>query len=704
MESLKDIGIKYVYSSEETEILKEFYIPVLSVAKNYYRITGYFSSNSLAVAAKGMGKLIENHGRMKLITGMFVKKGDILVAEEVIENPDKIIKEMEEVIKDFNNIEDVFVKESIRAFAWMLAKDLLEIKIAIPMKSYTDEFEAIFHPKIGIIEDNYGNKISFSGSINETGVGWLGNIEEFKVFRSWEDIEQEYFKSDEIKFSKLWNNLSDKVEVIPLHRAIKEKLIKLAPKDKSELNFSVLSGNVIPDNLKQKVVKKLDLRPYQERAIENYEKNNYSGILNMATGTGKTYIGLQAILNFFNLDKRGIVVVVSPTNEICNQWKEKIEDYIAPDKIILNKDSNWIKNTKNSLHDYVKNRLQKIVFITTYDSLDNLVRVILEYGLSKLLLISDEVHSFGAKEKRKILENHSFDNVCVYRLGLSATPARYYEKETEILKDFFRGVVFTYNIGDAIKDKVLCPYYYFVEVVEMTDDEFKKYLKLTRKLGRYSHIRTTDEENDPLSAIANQRANIAKSASNKFYAVEKVLKDLKEKREIGHTFIFCIDFNQLNRIKTILERLNISYSQITGREKSKDRSRILKSFASGDIEVILSMVVLNEGIDIPSARNAIMLSSSANLREYVQRRGRVLRQIEGESKVANIFDFMVVPPKPSSNRDLFEIERKIVKKELIRLFEFIKYSKNKVDIFKHRQIDQLISTYNLGEVYKILVD
>lgn len=216
MSSLKDINLESVYSSEDSDILKVFYIPVLSVSKDYNRITGFFSSDSLAVAAKGMTGLIKNKGSMKLITGLFSKKEDVIIAEDVITNPDKIIKEIEQNF-DIDAIENAFIKETLKAFGWMLAKGFLEIKLALPKKDHVSNFPALFHQKIGIIKDIDNNEISFSGFINETGIGWTKNIEEFKVFRSWNEDELNYFNSDKIRFFHLWNNLSEKVEIGRAH-------------------------------------------------------------------------------------------------------------------------------------------------------------------------------------------------------------------------------------------------------------------------------------------------------------------------------------------------------------------------------------------------------------------------------------------------------------------------------------------------------
>jgi len=701
LSSLKDINLEHAYSSEEMNLLKDFYIPVLSTAKEYYRTTGFFSSDSLAVAAKGISGLIQNEGEMKLITGLFSRREDIVVAEDVFKNPNKIVREIEETL-NIDDIENLFVKETLKAFGWMLAKGFLEIKIALPKRDYVYDFPALFHQKIGIIRDTSGNEISFSGSINETGVGWQKNIEEFKVFRSWQEDERKYFKSDKIRFFQLWNNLSEKVEVIPLPQAIEEKLVKIAPKSFEELDLSILNGDKIPEISKSK--SKLKLRNYQSNALLAWEENQFHGIIEMATGTGKTYVGLSAISKFFENMKRGIVIISSPTNEINSQWKNKIEEFITYDRLITSWEPKWKINLENSLHDYEKNRFNHLILITTYDSLANITKFILHHKNLKILLIADEVHSLGSEERKKILLNKNFENKIDYRLGLSATPERMYDPEgTRILKSFFGGKIFTYTIGDAIEGGTLCPYNYYLNVVEMTNEEFIGYVEFTKKIVKFIHAKKDETKEEVLNTLLTERAKIIKSSKNKLLILKNILEKLIKEKNIKHTFIFCIDNKQLTEIKKILKDLPIYYSQITKNVNEDNRKGILKEFENGNIEVLLSIKILDQGIDIPNAKNAIILSSSTNPREYIQRRGRVLRKLKNKKKIANIFDFVVIPPlEYGLRKNLFEIERTIVRKELIRAFEFVKYSRNRSDIFRNKLIEKLIKKYDLFELYKLL--
>ena len=473
-QNLKDIKLETSYSTEEMDLLKDFYIPALSVAKNYYRITGYFSASSIAAAAKGISELIENEGKIKLVTGFFTNEKDVLIAEELIENPQKIITEMEKIIDQFDNLEDALTKEYVKAFAWLLAKGLMEIKIAVPKKKYLEGYESIFHQKIGLIEDSNGNSISFSGSINETFSAWSLNIENFKVFRNWEKNEKEYYESDRHTFFSIWNNLSDKVMVFNLDEALKKKLIKLAPKTKDEIDLNLLRGKSLPKNRTSKLP---PLRKYQEEAVKSWDINN-KGILEMATGTGKTIVGLKIISDFINRDS-SLVLVVAPTIEICKQWRDEIANNLITDYIITvsSRNNSWKKETKNCLHRLSRSRIKSSVFISTYESLENLWGIMKGVELKNVLLIADEVHSFGATKRSKLLEDDVFSEKINNRLGLSATPERMYDDDgNKAIDSFFGGTIFKYTIGDAIRDKILCPYYFYPHIVNMSETEYREYL------------------------------------------------------------------------------------------------------------------------------------------------------------------------------------------------------------------------------------
>jgi len=240
--SFKSIDIKSNYESGIDNLLEDFYIPVLNEAIEYKRIAGFFSSSSLAIAARGIKGLIKNNGKMKLLISPRLSKNDIKTIENSINKPEIYLEN--KLMSELDNIQNILERNYVYALGWLLVNDMLEIKVVVP-KNKNDQFlsfdevnsRGIFHQKVGIFKDLEGNIISFSGSINETSTGWLENIEEFKVFKLWEDGQKDYCKGDIDKFDSFWNSNRNNVEILDLPKAVKKHLIDNAPED----IFNVLS-------------------------------------------------------------------------------------------------------------------------------------------------------------------------------------------------------------------------------------------------------------------------------------------------------------------------------------------------------------------------------------------------------------------------------------------------------------------------------
>ena len=240
--NLKEITINKSYSSDYDDILNDFYIPVLETSVKYYRLAGFFSSTSLAIAARGISGLIRNGGDIRLIISPKLKKADLDVIISSDEDPNTYIEK--QLLDDIEKLEDEFIRDHVFALGWLLANKKLEIKVAIPidenrkLKSYEEsEPTGIFHQKVGVLFDSKDNIITFSGSINESAIAWKGNTEEFKVFRNWKLSELDYVTSDLNKFERFWNGQSDNVKTINIPDAVKEKLISLAPTDINEIEL-----------------------------------------------------------------------------------------------------------------------------------------------------------------------------------------------------------------------------------------------------------------------------------------------------------------------------------------------------------------------------------------------------------------------------------------------------------------------------------
>lgn len=697
--NLKELAIKKSYDSDIDNILADFYIPALSVSSHYSRLTGFFSSTSLAVAAKGILGLIKNGGQIRLVTGAKFSKKDIEAIKNAYENPEELLQK--NLLHELENFENDFVRDHIQALGWMIANKRLKIKVAIvvdskghPVQYKIASKKGIFHQKVGILEDSEGNIISFSGSDNETGMGWKGNIEEFKVFRNWIENEKEYFETDIEKFNRFWNGKTNRTKIVDLPLAIEKKLIEIAPQNYKELRL-------------ERWIKKLSVpikfRNYQENAISNWINNNKQGIFQMATGTGKTLTALGCLIESLNSDKKEIIVISSPFIHLSKQWKEVISKLELNWKSFFADSSqrDWKNRLADNLLDVENGLINRLVVLTTHNTFSSrdFVKIIKDSKSrtpnEELYLIVDEVHGIGAPERKKgLITEYNF------RLGLSATPKRWYDEEgTQEIFDYFGEVVFEFSLKDAINAGYLTKYNYIPHFVDLSSEEIERYQKLTRKIVVAYYASKNDMEKSRIfTLLCIKRGKIIRNAQNKLNVFEHVLNDLGK---IRHCLVYCSP-KQIQAVQDILNRRNIiqhKFTQTEGTTPEKqfgwlsERNFLLKKFAEGYYHVLVSMRCLDEGVDVPPARLGIMLANSGNPREYIQRRGRLLRNFP-DKKSATIHDIIVKPLLSTEVQpEIRNIEKKIFLKELIRYREFASSAQNAEECMN--KLEELQSTIGL---------
>ena len=680
--TLTELNIAQAYDTgnREDQVIHDFYVPVLQESISYKRLTGYFSSQVLALAARGIAGLISNGGKMQLITSPVVSEKDFeALTSSTPEDIQRFVDaQFERAIGDLNDLASTIAYDHVRALGWMLREGYLEIRVLVPRD--INSGSGIFHSKVGIVEDKEGNKISFSGSVNETAMGWSQNIEEFKVFKSWESGSAFWVKHDEALFEKYWACSSDDgFEAIPLPKESKQKLISIAPEEIEELNL------VIPSNRDGR-----KLRQYQQDAIDSWERAGFKGILEMATGTGKTFTARECIKRWKNEKENSLILVIAPTQTIASQWQEVLSD-MEPVTTFGSKP--W----RESLRDLTSKASLRLISHTVVIAIQNTASSSdftesyskLMGSFSNHLIIADEMHGLGAPVFRKAL-NNGIEG----RLGLTATPNRWFDEEgTNLLNEYFNGVVFSFGLHDALTWidpetglTPLSPYKYFPEFVNLDPLEMDEYLDLTKRIIMQSNKATDSESQEKLNRLLEKRASVLKKAHGKFIAFSSILEQITE---IAGCLVYCSDREQIDDVIEIVAKKGITYRTFTGEEGTSPRKEyrgkserdwILESFEEGDIQMLIAMKCLDEGVDIPSARIGIILASTTNPREFIQRRGRLLRRAKGK-KIADIYDMIVAPKFDSSDQsDVVNAARKIMEKELFRVDEFATDAVNSVDV------------------------
>jgi len=322
--SLKALELKRAYSSDTDDILRDFYIPALAESVSYWRLAGFFSSASLAIAAKGILGLIENGGTMKLIACPRLTKDDVDAVTRADQDPEKYLADS--ALHELEQIDEAFVRDHVRALGWMVANQKLEIKLCLPYDPEQRPRDqesllrsGLFHQKVGILIDSDDNLVTFSGSVNETAAGWLGNIEEFKVFRDHTLLEKEYQEADVAKFQRFWEGTSPNVRTFPVPEAVRERLINIAPQQLEKATLRRWSSyNNIPSR------PQIELYSYQREAVDAWITNSRRGIFEMATGTGKTFAALGCVEAAFRDRRARGAVVATPYHHLCEQWRGEI--------------------------------------------------------------------------------------------------------------------------------------------------------------------------------------------------------------------------------------------------------------------------------------------------------------------------------------------------------------------------------------------
>lgn len=704
--SLKSISLNKAYSSDSDDILYDFYIPSLKESIEYDRLAGFFSSKSLAIAARGILGFIEKGGIMRLIISPKLDKRDLEIIIDSDKEPEKYIEE--KMLQELEKLEDKFIRDHVYALGWMIANKKLDIKVAVACDSNGDPLSyediqqsSLFHQKVGILKDSEGNILTFSGSINETAAGWLGNIEEFKVFRNWETSEEDYVKADLLKFKRFWNNQSQRIRVMKIPHAVEKRLIELAPTDITEIDLQKLYK-------RSKKKKEITLWQYQNDAIEAWFKNGMQGIFEMATGTGKTFTALGCLKTIYEREKRLITVIACPNNPLIKQWLDDIDEFNLFCDVIIADSSiyKWRDKLMNNILD-VRNEINdKLIILTTNDtfSTNDFIGMIKKSNV-KMFLIADEVHGCGAPERKKgLIENYH------YRLGLSATPKRWFDFEgTEELFDYFGEIVFEFPLKKAINTinpltgrTFLVPYEYKPYFVELTNEELDEYERKTERIAKaYYRAKNKEEKNKWFSLLLINRQKIVTDASNKYKVFIEILNDIKE---IKNCLVYCSP-QQIGKVQDILnsyKRINIIQHKFTGKEGTKpmgkyggvsEREFLLQLLDKEKYQILVAMKCLDEGVDVPSIKIAIILASTGNPRQYIQRRGRILRNFPGKEK-AIIYDLIVVPTFFNYTNQIFiELEKKILRRELIRYKEFAYIALNAVDCLE--KIEKLEDKYKI---------
>ncbi len=700
------------YKTNKNDIVREFYVPILSESVLYKRAVGFFSSTALIELSQGISGLIKKGGKIKFIVSPLLSEEDIEAIQKGYDEREIINRSLEREMYEPKNS---FEEERLNWLAHLIANNYMEIKVAFtPPQKKT----GMYHEKIGLLYDENHNRIAFTGSMNETINAFHNNFESIVVFNSLVPEDEKRVDDIEKDFDLLWEGKEKNINVVEFPKILREKLISYR-KDSCDLSLdqteleTYYEENATPAGVPC-IPKGVKLHPYQIEAINEWEKKNYRGIFDMATGTGKTYTGLGAAVRLFNDIGRAAIIIVCPFQHLVEQWVEDIEKFNMRPTIGYSASSqrNWKTRLSDDIIDFNLGVIDTFCFVTTNATFSSkYVQDQLDKLGENTLLIVDEAHNFGSPKLSRLL-SQKFQ----YRLALSATLERHGDAEgTQSLYNYFGEKCISYGLDRAIREDKLTPYYYYPIPVYLNEEELEKYKALSYEIAKECYKDKTGKLKITKKGERKtlERSRLVAGINSK---LTELRKQIRRYTEDSHMLVYCgatkvetfdndtseTDVEGERQIVSVSKMLGNEFgmkvTHFTSNESAKEREFIKRAFSEvNPYQALIAIKCLDEGVNIPSIKTAFILASTTNPKEYIQRRGRVLRKAENKP-YAVIYDFVTlarpldeVDPYSSS----FNCEKTLAKRELVRIKEFGRIALNS------READSLINditdAYNISE-------
>ena len=694
--ALSDLHIAKEYRNLKCDVINDFYVPILSNAVMYKRAVGFFNSAALYEMAIGLRHLVEKQGKMELIVSPRLTEEDIQSISLGYKTREEVIERA--LLRDFDEPKNKTEFRKLNLLANLIAEGILDIKVAFKINANS---AGIFHEKIGIVIDAEGNKVAFTGSMNETYSGLLQNYESIDVFCSWRDEDYDRVNIKENAFDNLWDNLDTAMEVIPFPKVAVERLNSYKVEKTEPLCVEIQNEDdsqdvffKIPDNV--------DLYDYQREAIESWKNNNYCGIFDMATGAGKTFTALGALSALSkNLNNHIAVVIVAPYQHLVEQWVEDIIQFnVKPIVAYSYPGQKWRKQFSDAVTAYNVGAIDNFCVIATNATFSlNDFQSILQKFKKNFAFVVDEAHNFGAVKLSSLLPKKAR-----YRLALSATIERFRDEEgTNKLRKYFGKTCISFSLKEAIQKGFLTSYYYHPVVVYLNADEYEQYQEITKTIIRNGGASQENIDKNPyIEMLLIKRARIISGCKEK---VLKLVEVMKPYRTDNYILVYCgatkydndssdlkddDEVRQIEEVNKILYyELGMKVHKFTSEENKEERDEIKRMFASGtELQVITAIKCLDEGVNIPSIKKAFILASSTNPKEYIQRRGRVLRRAKGK-EYAEIFDFITLPRPLEEvqfcSEEELSCDLSLVRKEFLRMIDFAETARNPFEIDKLKE-------------------
>lgn len=665
--NFQELNIRRSYINHgEDNLVQAFLLPALKCAKRYQRSVGFFSSSVFSPIIDGVVALSRNGGQIELIASPRLNEEDIQAIhlgyrgrQEIIENA---------FTRDFTKELEELDDAKLQLLAELIAQNVLDIKIAVTHTA------GMYHDKFGILEDFEKNRIAYFGSPNESQGGYQDNYEKIRVVKGWVPAEAECVEDEYREFSSLWTGTNPYVDVYEYTKAAQANVLSVIQHRSTQSQTGSAAEPV-------------KLRDYQEEAIQAWVVNGYHGFFVMATGTGKTWTAIYSAKRLAAVQPV-LMVICAPYKHLVRQWTEDLKKVFPKAKIIMVSSENhdW---QQQITHEIIRKQYypeNQIIIVSTIASF-KMPRFMatLSKSTEEKLLIVDEAHRFTDRQD-------SLKETFPYLLGLSATPYSGTEAQKgRELMAWFGGQVFDMPIETALERGFLAPYRYVPIYVYATDEDEQKFKSYSQKIAScFQNGRCINP--DLLVKSLRGRLRVISMAEEKQNHIHEIIEQIPEK---DHVVVYCGDgklfdaneaaeLRHIQAVKRVLSAHGWKTSQFTAVENINERMELIDALNKGELSALAAIRCLDEGINIPSIKSALILSSNDNYREFVQRRGRILRTYAGKES-ATIYDVIVLP---SANLQSW------AKIEFRRFHEYGRLALNREEL--EEELDNHLYTYNLS--------
>lgn len=505
----------------------------------------------------------------------------------------------------------------LELFAWLVANECLLLRFAFP--SHLDDV-GMYHEKIGILDFPWGDRVAFMGSGNESVSGHVKNYEVMHVYRSWVKEDRERVEETCQDFDQAWEGRAVGLDTVPLSEKALQYIKERAPAKDPTLDEQAVEKGTPPTDAASRRWR------HQDEAVAIVLEKKH-GVLEMATGTGKTRTALKILSSLLETQEIRGAIVATEGVDLLEQWYKGLLVWVQGNA------KKWrVLRHYGSFHQLQTFALDPMesVLVISRSQLSSLFHLLGDGVRRWLAIVHDEVHGLGSPQNRAELANAH--QAFVYRLGLSATPEREYDIEgTQFITQEIGPVIYSFDLKDAIERGILCEFDYVPLPYHLTDNDKRRLQQVFAKQAARAAAGTPMAETE----VWIELARVYKTAEEKPSVFAQYVEAHPEIVKSTIIFVETKEFGE--QLLPLIQR----YTHVYRTYYAEDDRNNLFEFSRGNMDCLITCHRISQGIDIRQLKNVVLFSAARAKLETIQRIGRCLRTDPiNPAKRAVIVDFV----------------------------------------------------------------